>query len=103
MIVLVVQNLDAQLSFAPLGLIKMFNSGGALRGNLNYDTEARTVTMQVLGCGIFGVYASQRPQACLLNQSTDIPISYDQSSGLASLCLPRVAEEGHLWTVRMRF
>jgi raffinose synthase len=95
--------LDMELSFAPLGLIKMFNAGGALRGSLDYDTQGKTVTMQVLGCGLFGAYASQRPQACVLNHSTDIPISYDPSSGLVSLCLPEATEEGHLWTVSMRF
>ncbi|KAG0623571.1 hypothetical protein M758_3G184100 [Ceratodon purpureus] len=98
-----VKNLDMELSFAPLGLIKMFNAGGALRGSINYDTEGKTVSMQVLGCGLFGVYASQRPQACVINHSTDIPFSYDQSSGLVSLSLPLVTKEGHLWTVTMRF
>ena len=95
--------MDEELSFAPLGLIKMFNSGGALRGNLEYDTEGKTVTMQVLGCGVFGAYASQKPQACVLNHDTEIPTSYDQSTGLVSLSLPQAAEEGHLWTLSMRF
>lgn len=96
-----VKNVDAQLCFAPLGLIKMFNSGGALRG-LEYDTQGRTVTMQVHGCGTLGVYASQRPQSCILDDSIDIAISYDRSSGLISVSLPQ-SDEGHLWSVRMRF
>ncbi len=103
-----VQHLDGELSFAPLGLIKMFNCGGALRGNLDYDTNGKSVTMQVLGCGIFGVYASRQPHAaCILNatgvNSTDLPFSYDHNSGLVTVSLPQAEEEGHLWTVHMSF
>jgi raffinose synthase len=97
------KHLDDGLLFAPLGLIEMFNGGGALRGNLDYDTHDLSVTMQVLGCGTFGVYASRQPQACVVkNNDLDLPISYNPHSGLATVSLPQ-NKEGHLWSVTMSF
>lgn len=80
----------------------MFNGGGALRGNLDYNTHDLSVTMHVLGCGTFGVYASEKPRACVVNNDLDVPISYDAHSGLATVSLPQ-NKEGHLWSVTMSF
>ncbi|KAK0602397.1 hypothetical protein LWI29_032907 [Acer saccharum] len=54
-------NNEAKL--APIGLIKMFNSGGAIK-ELRYDEAEGTATadMKVRGCGLFGAYSSARPK-----------------------------------------
>ena len=95
-----VQDLDSDLSLAPMGLIEMFNSGGALE-ILKYNKQDKNVSMQVHGCGIFGVFATHQPHACEVD-SVEIPYSYDQNSGLISVSLPK-PNEGHLWTLNMQF
>ncbi|XXG52161.1 hypothetical protein AAC387_Pa03g0545 [Persea americana] len=97
--------------FAPVGLIDMYNAGGAIQGlryqvgdwssiseldlggtgeaNLlsaqpleNKSSEAvGTIFMEVKGCGRFGAYSSAKPRKCLL-ESDPIEFSYDSSCGL---------------------
>ncbi|KHG13163.1 putative galactinol--sucrose galactosyltransferase 1 -like protein [Gossypium arboreum] len=45
--------------FAPIGLIKMFNSGGAIK-ELRYHHA--NIDMKIRGCGMFGAYSSTRPK-----------------------------------------
>ncbi|MCV2423673.1 hypothetical protein LNV47_24115, partial [Paucibacter sp. DJ4R-1] len=73
--------LAPELSFAPLGLIKMFNGGGAVE-DLKYVTingDSR-VYMEVKGCGTFGAYSSIRPTSCKVG-SSNVDFSYDLGSG----------------------
>jgi len=120
-----VQNLAAGVSFAPIGLIDMFNAGGAISA-LEYETQqenmeaafsedpktlgmaimatengghlpAATIKMAVRGCGWFGAYSSMKPRKCLVETSpTDF--SYDSASGLLKLILQK-PDEGQLWNV----
>ncbi|KAI3759414.1 hypothetical protein L6452_07215 [Arctium lappa] len=53
------------VEFAPIGLVNMLNSGGAIEW-LNYDDE-NVVEIGVRGCGEMAVYASEKPRACLVN------------------------------------
>lgn len=74
--------------FAPLGLIDMFNSGGAIQG-LDYDLKAENgsgeavalVSVEVKGCGRFGAYSSTKPKKCSV-ESSDVEFEYDLDSGL---------------------
>ncbi|KAM3282281.1 hypothetical protein P3S67_025926 [Capsicum chacoense] len=49
--------------FAPIGLVNMFNSGGAIK-ELKYETEGKSglISMKVRGCGTFGAYSSTKPK-----------------------------------------
>lgn len=107
--------------FAPLGLVDMYNAGGAVQG-LSYhiqsgaellDLDSRlasnlnevslqslhnrtgdivaSVRMEVKGCGRFGAYSSAKPKKCTLN-SADIEFSYDPSSGFLTLQLENMPE-----------
>lgn len=106
--------------FAPLGLIDMYNAGGAIEGlsyqvesseeflqkdsslasKLNkvsfeslekYDETAARVCIEVKGCGRFGAYSSARPKKCSLGSSgTDF--SYDSCSGLLTFQLDNMPE-----------
>ncbi|KAG0471871.1 hypothetical protein HPP92_016417 [Vanilla planifolia] len=98
--------------FAPLGLIDMYNAGGAIDG-LTYDvfgdakllhldsssmgeakeaegvcrsSEIVKVFMEVKGCGRLGAYSSTEPRRCLLS-SEPVNFSYDTSNGLLTLLL----------------
>lgn len=108
-------------SFAPVGLINMFNSGGAVE-RLEYEVKGgaklsdladgnegtgvgeeipenlsnelvAVVHMEVKGCGRFGAYSSAKPRRCLLD-SKDVEFSYNPSSGLVTVELDHLPEEG---------
>ncbi|KAI3982129.1 hypothetical protein MKX01_019035 [Papaver californicum] len=84
----------SRFKFAPLGLIKMYNAGGAIE-DLRYhvENELGFIDMAVKGCGLFGVYSSVKPRRCTI-ASIDVDFSYDSSCGLVSLSLGRMPEEG---------
>ena len=108
-------------AFAPIGLLKMFNSGGAIisleyRLHENNDQHMEfeekrmdildfansegvtalfpvaTIHMKVHGCGEFGVYSSVKPRGCLVD-SRKIDILYDAGSGLVTFALPKSEEQ----------
>ncbi|XP_073052266.1 probable galactinol--sucrose galactosyltransferase 6 [Primulina eburnea] len=95
-------------NFAPLGLIDMFNGGGAIEGvkyevrtvaqlaelesgvggkieNLSSEAVA-VVAMEVKGRGRFGVYLSVKPRKCSAGSSV-VDFEYDAASGLVTLNL----------------
>ena len=79
------------VSFAPLGLVNMYNSGGAVEG-LRYDGEKMKVVMEVKGCGKFGAYSSVKPSRCVV-ESSEIAFEYDVSSGLVTFELDKMPSE----------
>ncbi|KAM5547983.1 putative galactinol--sucrose galactosyltransferase 6 [Rosa sericea] len=79
------------VSFAPLGLVDMYNAGGAIE-DLRYEQQ-RLVSMEVRGCGKFGVYSSEKPRRCCVG-TNEIDFSYDSASGLVTLSLDHMPEEG---------
>ncbi|KAJ7956736.1 Raffinose synthase family protein [Quillaja saponaria] len=106
-------------SFAPLGLINMFNAGGAIEGLRyelkggvrlsefeegngvageeveNYSDElVGVVYMEVKGCGKFGAYSSARPKRCLVG--SNVVDFVHESSGLVTLSLDHLPEEGQI-------
>jgi raffinose synthase len=103
------QDLAPGFRFAPIGLVDMFNSGGAVEG-LTYHllggaklldggngsasgSEAVGLAcMEVKGCGRFGAYSSVRPRKCMLG-SAQLEFSYDSSSGLVVLQLEKMPKE----------
>jgi len=116
-----IKGLGTGVSFAPLGLIDMFNAGGAIRDleyQIHQDSEfseateilgmptnpsesgqlkTATVKITVHGCGRFGAYSSVRPWKCLIGSSA-CDFSYDPDSGLLALVL-ETPIEGQLWNV----
>ncbi|EOY31160.1 Raffinose synthase family protein isoform 3 [Theobroma cacao] len=110
-------------SFAPLGLINMYNSGGAVEG-LKYEVKdgakfselddgyegessglggvraencsnelVGTVRIEIKGCGNFGAYSSAKPRKCTVG-SSKVEFDYDSSSGLVKFSLEKLPEEG---------
>uniref|UniRef100_A0A0D9WMF1 galactinol--sucrose galactosyltransferase n=1 Tax=Leersia perrieri TaxID=77586 RepID=A0A0D9WMF1_9ORYZ len=104
-----IKDLAPGFRFAPIGLVDMFNSGGAVEGLTYHRLDgAKSVTngsastlpehqslssqavglvcMEVRGCGRFGAYSSVRPRKCMLG-SAQVEFTYDTSSGLVILNL----------------
>ena len=84
--------------FAPLGLINMFNAGGAIEG-LEYEVENKSsglvgkAHLEVKGCGKFGAYSMARPKRCIVDSNV-VEFVYDSESGLVTLSLDQLPEEG---------
>ncbi|KAK1292491.1 putative galactinol--sucrose galactosyltransferase 6 [Acorus calamus] len=110
-----IKDLAPGFRFAPLGLMDMFNAGGAVEG-LTYEARAgaddasdfgdcavmRTVenrsaeavarvVMEVKGCGRFGAYSSAKPRKCLVG-GEDVEFVYESCSGLLTLMLEGLPE-----------
>ncbi|KAG6662520.1 hypothetical protein I3843_03G230900 [Carya illinoinensis] len=110
-------------NFAPVGLVDMFNAGGAIerlryevKGGVKlleldsgYEREGNGVPgvkaennsselvglvhMEVKGCGKFGAYSSVRPRRCTVNSNV-VDFVYNTDSGLVTLSLDRLPVEG---------
>lgn len=91
-------------SFGPLGLINMFNAGGAIVG-LSYQVRSGAqvengsahevvgkVYLEVKGCGVFGAYSSTKPKRCWVD-SNEVEFEYDSGLGLVTLKLDQMPEE----------
>lgn len=55
------------IQFAPIGLVKMLNSGGAIQ-SLEFDDQANLVKIGVRGCGEMRVFASEKPVSCKIDE-----------------------------------
>ncbi|KAL4589817.1 hypothetical protein LXL04_002727 [Taraxacum kok-saghyz] len=90
-----VRVLGLGLGFAPLGLIDMFNGGGAI-DELKYLVESggssAVVEMKVKGCGGFGAYSMTEPRKCVVGGS-EVKFVYDSGCGLVRLNLSRMPED----------
>ncbi|XP_028790452.1 probable galactinol--sucrose galactosyltransferase 6 [Neltuma alba] len=98
-----VKVLGSGVSFAPVGLIEMYNAGGAIerlvyeakggRDEIRSDGLEALVRMEVKGCGKFGAYSSAKPRRCLVGSKV-VDFDYNSDSGLMILNLDHMPEEG---------
>lgn len=119
-----VKEVAANISFAPIGLVHMFNSGGAIEqfeyeassnkpehfdGDVSSElsvplSENRSpsakITLKVRGCGRFGAYSSQCPLKCSLD-GDEANFDYENSSGLVTLNIPVPQEDMYRWTIEI--
>ncbi|KNA18105.1 hypothetical protein SOVF_073870 isoform A [Spinacia oleracea] len=87
--------------FAPIGLIKMFNSGGAVKG-LQYEAEENfVVCLKVRGCGVFGAYSSIQPKKISVDNQ-EIDFQYEKAYGLLTFTLTTPERELYLWNVSIQ-
>ncbi|POO02880.1 Glycosyl hydrolase [Trema orientale] len=93
-----VKELSNGVTFAPIGLIKMFNSGGAIK-EVDYESKGSAIVdMRVRGCGLFGTYSSTRPKRVAVD-SEEMMFDYDELSGLVTIDLRVSKEELYLWNI----
>ncbi|GLT83759.1 hypothetical protein SLE2022_020310 [Rubroshorea leprosula] len=86
------------VKFAPIGLIKMFNSGGAIK-DLRYESEQiASVSLKIRGCGLFGAYSSSRPKRITVD-SEEADFEYEEASGLVTFSLGAPEKELYLWSI----
>lgn len=86
-------------AFAPIGLIKMFNSGGAIK-QVDYESsKAGNVGLKVRGSGTFGAYSSVRPKRITLDDVEEHEFDYEESCGLLTLGLPFPERELYQWSI----
>lgn len=118
----VLQDFAPSYRFAPLGLLDMYNGGGAvefltyhcLNGVRLIELDSSSVTrengssltmtenagseavgmvcMEVKGCGRFGSYSSAKPRRCLVG-SSEVEFTYDSSNGLLVIQLESMPKE----------
>ncbi|XP_057768021.1 probable galactinol--sucrose galactosyltransferase 6 [Salvia miltiorrhiza] len=117
-----IKKLAPGFSFAPFGLIDMFNGGGAIEG-LDYDVKSgaglsdvengyqvegsnvvaeraenlsseavAVVSIEAKGCGRFGAYSSTKPRKCKVGDEI-VDFEYDSASGLVTLNLLEMPRE----------
>lgn len=95
-----VKRLSNGTSFAPIGLIRMFNSGGAVK-EVMYGEDA-DAQLKVRGSGTIGAYSSTRPKTIAVD-SESVEFSYDDSCGLVTFELGLPVQELYLWTVAVKY
>ncbi|XP_042043163.1 probable galactinol--sucrose galactosyltransferase 2 [Salvia splendens] len=95
------KKITGDISFAPIGLLDMFNSGGAVEQCDNIS-DSSSITLKVRGCGRFGAYSSQRPLKCTVG-GTETDFDYESATGLAILSIPVPEEEMYRWAIEIKF
>lgn len=95
-----VKELANGVTFAPVGLIKMFNSGGAINEYV-CDPTTTTVSLTVRGCGVFGFYCSVKPKTIVVD-STETGFGYQNESGLVTFTLRVPDKDMYLWDIRIK-
>ncbi|KAL2243896.1 UNVERIFIED_CONTAM: putative galactinol--sucrose galactosyltransferase 2 [Sesamum indicum] len=73
---------NENVDFAPLGLIKMYNSGGAIEDCTFEDT----ITVKARGSGLFGAFSSKKPRCCKVDK-IDEDFTYNSENGLLTVNL----------------
>lgn len=114
------------MSFAPIGLLDMFNSGGAveeveIHKNRTEESQAfdgeveselttslssersatATIGLRVRGSGRFGMYCSQKPLKCVVGD-VETHFDYDSNTGLVSFTIPVPSEDMYRWPIHIQ-
>ncbi|CAA7395888.1 unnamed protein product [Spirodela intermedia] len=82
------------VQFAPLGLIDMYNSGGAIEdlGGSDEPSSGCRINLRLFGCGRLGAYSSRKPSSCRVD-FVEEDFSYDPEDGFLVLNLSAVLGE----------
>ncbi|GLT29093.1 hypothetical protein SLA2020_039790 [Shorea laevis] len=76
---------DQNIRFAPLGLLDMYNSGGAVEAvDSIMELTGCTIKIKGRGCGRFGFYSSTKPKCCMVDMKGDEFI-YNANDGLLTI------------------
>ncbi|XP_015954643.1 galactinol--sucrose galactosyltransferase-like [Arachis duranensis] len=70
-------NNERLIQFAPIGLVNMLNSGGAIE-SLVFDDKQSRVKIGIKGCGEMRVFASKKPIVCKIN-GVDVEFDYEDN------------------------
>jgi hypothetical protein len=91
------------VQFAPLGLINMFNSGGALEDISSIsDSSATTIHVRCRGPGRFGAYSATRPELCRVD-GQQVEFSHTEDGLLAFEIPCSSSRDGDLWRIEILY
>lgn len=72
------------IQFAPIGLVNMLNSGGAIL-SLEFDEQENLARIEMRGHGEMRVFASEKPVSCKIDGE---PVNFDYDDSMARLHVP---------------
>ncbi|XP_042497482.1 probable galactinol--sucrose galactosyltransferase 2 [Macadamia integrifolia] len=90
-----IREYNQNVHFAPIGLIDMYNSGGAVEALncVNDEPSGCTIKIKGKGCGRFGVYSSTKPKYCLVDTNKE-EFDYNADNQLLTLKLRICSQDG---------
>ena len=75
------------VQFAPIGLLDMYNSGGAVEAlDCTMDVAECIIKIKGKGCGRFGAYSNFRPKRCMVDMKEE-EFFYNPKDGLLTIKL----------------
>jgi len=91
------------VQFAPLVLINMFNSNGALDDvSSTADSSATTIHVRCRGPGRFGAYSATRPELCRVD-GQQVEFSHTEDDLLAIDLPHRSSHDGDRWHIEILY
>ncbi|CAN4120260.1 unnamed protein product [Withania somnifera] len=97
-----IKEVVTNIYFAPIGLLDMINSGGAIdQYEVHRQSTTATVLLKVRGCGRFGVYISQKPLKCSVDGAESI-FNYNNESGLLTMNIAVPQQEMYRWNIEIQ-
>ncbi|CAL5411772.1 unnamed protein product [Camellia sinensis] len=91
---------NQKIHFAPLGLIDMYNSGGAIEAmEFSEDLSACRISIKGRGAGRFGAYSNQKPKFCYVN-SREEGFDFRSEDNLLTTIIPR---EANSWNITIGY
>ncbi|KAJ9184225.1 hypothetical protein P3X46_003972 [Hevea brasiliensis] len=75
---------NQNIEFAAIGLINMYNSGGAVE---SIEQSGGRIGIKGRGEGTFGAYSSVNPKSCLLN-SKEVGFTFREEDNLVTITIP---------------
>ncbi|XP_028752806.1 probable galactinol--sucrose galactosyltransferase 1 [Neltuma alba] len=97
-----VNEVNDGIKFAPIGLMKMFNSGGAIKEFNCISNGTTSVIMKARGCGLFGAYSSAQPKTVTVD-SEEVEFRYEEASGLVTIDLRVPEKELYQWNISINY
>ncbi|ERN19108.1 probable galactinol--sucrose galactosyltransferase 2 [Amborella trichopoda] len=99
-----IRDYDCKVQFSPIGLVNMYNSGGAIEAiDFVSDNLKCEVKIKGLGCGLFGAYSSTRPNFCTVN-TKETAYEFEPKTGFLTLIIPTgIHYEDSFWSISLSF
>lgn len=72
------------IQFAPIGLVNMLNSGGAVQ-SVEFEDDASLAKIGVKGCGKMKVFASEKPLCCKID---GVAVEFDYEDKMVKVQIP---------------
>ncbi|CAA3028949.1 probable galactinol--sucrose galactosyltransferase 2 [Olea europaea subsp. europaea] len=78
-----------KVHFAPIGLVNMYNSGGAVEAiEVSDDSSCYGVQIKGRGAGIFGAYSDIKPNFCSVNNIREAEFDYRSEKHFLTVSIP---------------